>query len=193
LALSTIFLWISTRDAARAGAKATKIAERALTELEAPFMALNITHCGVATHWISKDGCRVEQISNGLMYGFFNHGRTPAVLLELEDKLQICAEGELPTLQWPPERKRPYPYGVFVGADKSSAGSTRNFVDYFDQEIWETFSDGTSNLFLVGKLTFRDIFQNTFEMGFCAVFNRANNNFLMEGGDTYNYRHEIKT
>lgn len=180
LALSTVRLWHATH-------KSAQIAERALTELEAPFLGLNITQPGLKPHFTDRD--KVVKNNSGLQYGFFNHGRTPAVLLELQDELQICDAGKLPVVL---RRKiSPYPYGVFVGAGTTSVPSTRVFADYFTGDEFLKVSTGGSNLFLVGKVKYRDIFQKTFEMGFCAYYDRGVHHFLMEGGDDYNYLREI--
>ena len=117
---STALLWWATKRSA-------EIAERALTELEAPFVALNIIDDPLGDTQ-TPDG-RPTTLDT-IRYGFYNHGRTPAVLLELQDKLQVCEEGKLPTLEWT-GRKTIYPYGVFIGPNMPSAPSTRVFKDYF--------------------------------------------------------------
>lgn len=179
LAVSTLLLWLSTRRSAQ-------IAERALTELEAPFIGLNIIDGGLTSHQKRDKTWVVEQMRFALTFGFYNHGRTPAVLLSMQDKLQACEESKLPTLEWP-GRYSEYPYGVFIGPNMSSAPSSRPFDEYLTGEEWNDVSIGKRNLFLLGRLRFRDIFQNTFEMGFCAVFDPANQHFLMSGGEPYNY------
>jgi hypothetical protein len=180
LSASTIALWFSTKRSA-------SIAERALIELEAPFIGLQIVESGLGARWKSKDHCHIEKTWNGLTFGFVNYGRTAAALLELRDKLQICAKGKMPTLEWSADRKKSYPYGVLVGPDKTSAESSRLFDNFIDKIGFLTFSEGDSDLFLVGRLKYRDIFTGTFEMGFCAVFNRETSRFLIKGDEKYNY------
>jgi len=194
LAVSTVFLWLATRRSAQ-------IAERALTELEAPFIALNIIDDGLKPYQMVGVGDKTFQIAAlpiALTFSFYNHGRTPAVFLELQDKLQVCEKGKLPDLDWP-GRKTNYPYGVFIGPGVQYAPSTRFFKDYIENEKtdvewreWrEDIEKGQSSLFLVGRLRYRDLFENTFEMGFCAEFSCVDKHFLMREDKRYNYLSRI--
>ena len=140
--------------------------------------------------WTAKDRCRIDQTWNALTYCFVNYGRSAAILFELRDKLQICDKGIMPSLEWP-GREKPYPYGVLVGADKTSSESFRLFDNFTTKMEFEDFSKGKKELFLVGRLKFGDIFKGTFEMGFCAVFNRETGSFLMQGEERYNYYRKI--
>jgi hypothetical protein len=184
LVLSTVGLWWATRRSAG-------VAERALTELESPFIGLKITEPRIAAIWRGPEAYEIRKTYNGLTFCFVNHGRTPAVLLESEDKLQICPDKESPLLQWQPKYKSVYSYGVLIGPEKESADSFRLFDDFFDRDEFMTFSDGDRRLFLVGRLKYRDIFNGNFEMGFCAVFDHHRSRFMMEGGDAYNYCRKI--
>jgi hypothetical protein len=185
IAAFTGTLWVATSRQAELTARSVKVAELALTQLEAPFIGLKITESGIAAIWRAKDRCEIRQTWNALTFCFVNYGRTPAVLLGLDNNLQICAKEELPSLDG--MLKVSYPYGVLMGPDKESTDSTCLFEDFFDESEFKKFSEGDSNLFLVGRLKYRDIFNGTFEMGFCAVFNREGSRFLMEGDQKYNY------
>jgi hypothetical protein len=181
---STLLLW-------RANNRSAKIAERALNELEAPFIGLKILNTGLRCAWKMNDDYIVEKALNGLSYCFVNYGRTAGVLLALKDKLQVCPAGGLPSLEWPAERDKPYPYGVLIGPDKESAESFRVWDDFIDKNEWMTFEASDADLFLVGRLQYRDIFGSVFEIGFCAVYVRETGGFLMKGGRDYNYSHKI--
>jgi hypothetical protein len=188
IAIFTVMLVVVTDRQAKLTRRSADIAERALTELEAPFLGLKVTEPGFGAAWISKDRCRITKTYNGLTFCFVNYGRTPAVLLELHDRLQICGKGEMPDLEWKPaERGKPYPYGVLIGPDKPSADSFRLFEDFIKKEEFESFEKEESDFFLVGRLRYRDIFNRISEMGFCAMFDRATSGFVMEGNERYNY------
>jgi hypothetical protein len=182
LAFFTYALVLATGWLVWATLKLWRVTERSLTELETPFIALQVTETGLRCYWKGKENYRIEEAYNGINFDFVNYGRTAAVLLGMRDKLQICAKGEMPTLEWAADV--PYPYGVLIGPEKSSAGSFRVFEDYASRD---EFAEGKRDLFLVGRLRYRDIFNNGFEMGFCAVFDRATARFLMKGDDRYKY------
>jgi hypothetical protein len=179
LAGSTIGLWYVTQQSAR-------IAERALTDLEAPVIGLKIVDTGLLVIR-SGDEISVSERRDALVYRFVNYGRTPAILLNRKDKLQVCKKGDLPTREWAADRNKTYPYGVLIGPGKKSDTSRRLFKEYTSEDEMLGVIDGGNTLFLIGILQYRDVFKKNFEMGFCAAFNREAGRFLMEGYEAYNY------
>jgi hypothetical protein len=192
LVLFTGLLWWSTNRLWAVTLRSAKTAERALTELESPIVGLQISQPGFVSIWRGGEKYKIERKWNGLTFNFINYGRTAAILLGLSDKLQVCRAGEAPTLEWP-EREKPYPYGVLVGPDKPSADSFRVFDDFFKSDTFEAIERNEVDVFLVGRLRYRDIFGAVFEMGFCSVFNRATSGFMMEGDEKYNYCRKLNS
>jgi hypothetical protein len=85
-----------------------------------------------------------------------------------------------------------YPPGVFVGADKDSAPSTRYFERNLLKEDIAAVAKQRADLFLMGRLRYDDIFGNRYLMGFCAVFDKDSGGFLLKGGEHYNYTEKRK-
>jgi hypothetical protein len=180
LVLSTIGLWFATRRSA-------KVAERALTELERPFVGIEIKDNGVRFDRNTSVDSIVEENERNLIFQFANYGRTPATITEMLDRIEVCRPNELPAVIDQNVTGNAFPFGVIVGADRSSTGSTRTPSEGIDQNTWMTFTHGDNELFLIGFVRFRDIFDRRHITGFCLRFNKADNRFLFEGDERYNY------
>jgi hypothetical protein len=183
LTVSTGFLWFSTRRAA-------KIAERALTELEVPFIGLKILDPGITVDFTVNQP--ILSIGERIRFCFTNYGRTPATLMGLKTDLRTCRAGNLPVPIWESEFAKRYPPGVLVGADRDSAPSTRYLKRSLSDEEIDAIRDQTADLFLIGRLRYDDIFGNRYLMGFCAVFDKESGGFLMKGDKRYNYKEKRK-
>jgi hypothetical protein len=89
LALSTIGLWIVTGSAGKRQSrdmqKSIGVAERSLTELEAPFVYIEITNPG-----ITYEGPNRSSFSD-LKFRFVNFGRTPAHIIKFAATIEITA------------------------------------------------------------------------------------------------------
>lgn len=115
LVISTIGLWLATRRSA-------SIAERALTELERPVVALEVLQLGLS---FTDNGTITSPVSD-FKYQFANYGRTPARLTELLETWPIVdrmdslgATTNLPEPIDPTtQRGRPFPAGIVIGSDK---------------------------------------------------------------------------
>jgi hypothetical protein len=185
LSISTIALWRATRSSVR-------VAERALTELERPFIGIEVVNSGFTVESAATEP--YVMMGTRLVFHFANYGRTPATLTEVLDEFCICGPNEMPTPVNPEDRGVEYPFGVIVGADKTSPPSSRSQSRDIDPDTWLTFSAGDSELFLMGFVRFRDIFDKRHITGFCLKFNKAENRFLFDGDERYNYtRNEART
>ena len=134
----------------------------------------------------------ITLFSYEMTYRFVNYGRTPAILLEAEDRLEICKLGRLPTPYTQGQSGTKYPYGVLIGPDKESVLYERHLLDFFHDDMIDILRMGLGEetIFLIGFLRYRDIFDATYEIGFCAGFN-AELDRLMEGAEKYNYLRKI--
>jgi hypothetical protein len=180
LVSSTLLLW-------RASNRSAKIAERALTELEAPVIGVKIIKPGL--HWNQLK----NSISFGqLQYSFVNLGRTPATLYELFDDVRTVKvkQGYPPDVR--AERGAPLPYGVFI----PPSGESRIFsFPIFAHMIGIVANEGSEEFksripFFLGTARYGDIFGNLYTMGFCFMFDDVGNNFLEAGGPDYSYCHK---
>ena len=175
LAISTVLLWQVT-------AKSVTIAERALTELEAPVVAVKIIETGIA-----QSGITGTTFST-LVYSLVNFGRTPAVLYELIDDVRAVRVGD----GYPPVitnlRGPPMPYGVFI----PPGGETRPFRCNIFASLLGVLSEDsepfkTITPFFLGTARYGDIFGNLYTMGFCFLYDDATDRFIESGNAQYSY------
>ncbi|PZA11167.1 hypothetical protein DNX69_17830 [Rhodopseudomonas palustris] len=168
-----------TADAAVAG---TKVAERALTQLEAPFLAVHFVEQGInakTVHGIVFDD---------LKYCIRNYGRTPAHIVELDDFVTCLEIGAQPGPMNPDRRGRPMPYGVIAPPDADTQEfSTVTHVDLFGGESGRSIGDVVNVAFFQGFVRYRDIFDDRYIFGFCFVFDLKGNRWVLMGGDEHNY------
>ena len=117
---STVLLWVANNRSA-------KIAERALTELEAPFLVIKFKQPGI--HW----GPARQIGFSELKFVITNYGRTPAHILELVEEVEPVATG-LPAIIDPSKRRgNPMPYGVIAPPSlETQEFKTFTKVDFFE-------------------------------------------------------------
>ena len=175
LVISTLLLW-------KANNRSAKIAARALSELEIPFVALKVTDPGIEIR-ITINAEPVPFPKHKMEFCFANYGRTPATLTQLKTALLVNEIGKLPDIVDPNEVGKIYPFGVMVGPSDTSAPSTFFFKDFITESDKHGF-----DLFLIGFVKFTDIFRSKYTLGFCAKFERKGGRFVLEGEEGYNYQ-----
>jgi hypothetical protein len=125
------------RDARRsinAAEDSTRIAERALTELERPFVGIEIIDSGFKSELVAEEEYYVT-LEENLTFRYVNHGRSPATIIETSDKFDICTANELPDPIDPNAPGNQVPFGVIVGASGgSSPPSTREQSKGIDKQ-----------------------------------------------------------
>src|SRR5260221_13593755 len=84
-----------TRRSIRAAEDSARIAERALTELERPFVGIEIIDSGFKAELVAEDDYYVT-LEENLTFRYVNHGRSPATVIETSDKFDICTPHNLP-------------------------------------------------------------------------------------------------
>jgi hypothetical protein len=179
LAVSTIALWWDTRKSSRAAWKAANVAERALVDLERPYIFLDLHERVFENVVVTLGGQRSINFSSSrtpIKYGLINRGRTPAFLT---DFCQRLVSGEVPP---PIDPNDPDVEGV-VSLKGQDVGSDP-YPCKIDFLIAEMKLD---SLYLIGFIRYRDIFQRKHITGFCAKYAVAENRFALIGGDEYNY------
>jgi hypothetical protein len=179
LAVSTVFLWSATKRTAL-------IAERAMTELEAPFISIKIIEPGIQWNQAAR------AVTGGMLrFTYINYGRTPATIFESFEDFRAVMPGDgLPRpINARNERGAPMPWGVVAPPDgKETEPFTFNI---FAGTLIEAsrnpniLRDGIP--FFLGFVMFGDIFGNLYTLGFCFLFDRNGNRFVLAGGDEYNY------
>jgi hypothetical protein len=131
LVVSTVLLW-------RANNRSAKIAERALTELEGPFLSVNIKDPGI--DWKNVG----DIVFDELIFSFVNYGRTPALILEFREQITPNDVGAgVPTFMDPiKERGDIMPYGVVAPPNNQTQDfRTPVSVDFFEGAKYEPPTD----------------------------------------------------
>jgi len=178
LALSTSLLWSET-------AAAAQISKRALTELEAPFIALEITNPG-----ITRSYGKVGHDFVNLWFCVVNYGRTPAQIIEIVDKLALIEGiGGCPPKVHPQSATRnTMPYGVIAPPSGKSQEFNQNLFSFMMNDLAaDPLPLKTKNLFFYGFVRYSTIFNEVFRMGFCYMFDRYSEKWLLLGNEHYNY------
>jgi hypothetical protein len=184
LALSGFLLWGATK-------RSVRIQERALTELEAPFIVVNIIEAGI-------DYANLRNIAFGdLKFTFANYGRSPAHILDFDERITPVKTGAKLPIPVDPIRERgaPMPYGVFAPPDsQTQVFQTPAQFDFFETAAEEpvTLWEITQRPYFRGYVRYADIFDNVFILGFCFTFDTQGNRWILMGNETHNYRRKEK-
>ncbi len=187
---STDNLWDVTRRSA-------DIAERALTELERPFITVEVLQSGLT---FTASGTVTSPISD-FKYQFVNHGRTPAQLIELVESWPVVDRIRHPTnsnkfqsVQPPPidpktQRGRQLPFGVVVSQNKpfELSANAVAVIDIQHVNVRPFFHSLGSDLYFCGYVRYQDIFDKRYIFGFCAVYDFIGRRFVLMGDSRYNY------
>ena len=106
--LFTFTLWRSTVQQGRLTDKSVRIAERALTELEAPFVFVDVVDTGLE---VTDGMARLAQTQ--FRFRVTNYGRTPALLTALQTVYRILDAEVIPApIDAPHHGGRQLPAGV---------------------------------------------------------------------------------
>jgi hypothetical protein len=187
---STYLLW-------RATSRSVKIAERALTELERPFITVDVLEVGLV---FTGNGTVTSPI-NDFRYQFINHGRTAAQLTELVetwpvvDRIKDPADANkfksvLPDPIDPAIIKgRALPFGVVVSEQRPYGLSANAFavIDIQRLVVRPGFHSLGSDWYFHGYVRYKDIFGCHYVFGFCALYDFIGRRFVPMGDDRYNY------
>jgi hypothetical protein len=180
--------FVQVRDFRRAiiaAERSAGIAEKALTELERPFIGIEIVSTGLSVSDPKTDPH--VMLDDDLRFRFANYGRTPATITEMFDEFHVCGPSEMPAFINVGGKGIEFPFGVVVGANRKSPPSTLSQSDGLDRNVWVKFTVGEGELFLIGFVRFRDIFDRRHITGFCLRFNKRDGRFLFDGDERYNY------
>lgn len=176
LFVSTLGLWLATR-------KSTAISQRALTELEAPFLNVQISKPGL--------NLKGRTVAFGqLKWRVVNYGRTPATILEIFDTIRQVEQGHgyAPPIDLLKEHGNLMPYGVIAAPN---GGRTEDFPYMAIADLLA--EPGTlvaldhRNIFFLGYIKYADIFGSRFVLGFSFLFDRYGQRWILAGEGRYNY------
>jgi hypothetical protein len=181
LAGSTFGLWLVTR-------RSVKLAERALTELERPYLVVDATRPGIA---IGVMGYSLD--SEGTEWTAINYGRTPALLIDSLPTWPIETGLDMPHAIDPvAQRGKAFPAGCVAGPDRPYHETVEPIEDSDLAKLFEPDA-AEYRLFFTGYVRYGDFFGGVYVNGFCFVFEPESQRFVRIGDDAYNYnRTEIQ-
>jgi hypothetical protein len=178
LGVSTVLLWCATSEAA-------KIARRALTELERPFVfaeASDPTESLGTAGWDAMMAAQRGEIKITL----HNYGRTPAVITRLWMEPSSHAKGAQPAPINPLSvGGRELPVGVVAVADRPYSESENIPTSIFTDA--EEIAAGRLIPWIVGFARYTDIFDRHHITGFTQRFDVVGKRFVVWGDKRYNY------
>jgi hypothetical protein len=176
---------IGIQALATATQRSADVAERALTELERPFVYAQVTQPGLA--FVPSAHQRGYELQRStLELSLLNFGRTPANLTRLEYQITTAPHGDIAS-SIDPRRVggRELPIGTVSADGHPYAEATYLRLWFFEEE--QDIVDGRRSVWLVGFVRYDDIFGNHHVTGFAKVFDRIGGRFVTRGGEEYNY------
>lgn len=180
LAISTILLWDATKRTA-------ETAERALTDLEAPFIVVRITNNGL--HRTGMGMIYGGQVS--INYQFSNYGRSPAMLLEcVDDLISVPIGDDLPSNRNPiAQRSAPLPYGNVAAPN---GNDTPEFSYRFQPDIQGAHNLRANLVYFVRVIRYATIFNVSYTQGFCFLFDDQTGGWVTAGDENWSYCRQDK-
>jgi hypothetical protein len=173
-----------TKDVANATEKTAAVAEKALTQLEAPVVFVKIT----------QNGLKIEgnQVSLGeLVFCFVNHGRTPAHITEFYEAIRPHERGTgmpQPIDASNDDASVMPPWGVVAPPNDASHEFRHNLLPALFTGMQDALLDpNKSVLFFMGYVKYVDIFGGRYTVGFCFIFDATFDRWVLAGGAGYNY------
>jgi len=199
LALAAFLQWVILVVQTRHIGRSARVAERALTELERPYVFVKFGRPGLVVRQISRntDDGGIETKPHSLYSGeieihFSNYGRSPAILTELLDVYDPTSGKTAMPYALSPEtqRGRPLPGGTAIAPGKKYT-LRKNPSEAFKQELGGA-SLVDNRFFCLGILRYQDIFGSEYALGYCGYFDWERAAFVLEGDSAYNFTKTIK-
>lgn len=178
LTVSTVALWLATHRAA-------VIAQSALTDLERPFIYAEVSQFDYSeTH---RSGTDFSVTLGTAELSLLNCGRTAAILKRLEWRVRTARRGGIPD---PIDPRvvggRELPAGI-VSYNGAPFSETENLLLRFSEETKKALALGHETVWIIGFVRYESIFGLNYICGFSLARDRLTNNFVLRGGNRYNY------
>jgi len=183
---------LATFDVARATLRNAHIAEKALIDMEAPHLVPRIIAPGVNVKLTGyADEARKQPLwkidFGNQQFAFWNYGRSPTQLMSFYKNLYFADDSNRNGLPDPinPDAVecRLLPAGIFV----MPGGESRPYMHEGAAQVAQ-YNPGRQGLYFMGFVRYSDALNNCYISGFCFQFDSVNNQFVLSGGDSYNYR-----
>jgi hypothetical protein len=194
LVVVSFFQMRDARKSIRISERNVDISEKALVDLEAPFLYVRITNRGLTV--TETKGGAGKPSSYAIAFGpgrlvFGNYGRTPArisayfettAITERQDDAGVMPE----PIAIDAVEDYQIPEGVVI---LPNGGESKEYeFSALSYAFKPPLDPNMKSLFLMGFVRYRDIFGNRYRTGFCFVFDHRQNAFVLIGDDPYNYR-----
>lgn len=195
LTVSTGLLWLDTRKSANAALKAANVAERALIELERPYIFVDVSNTKITTTpsgpYDPTTGSVDESIKtttcSDVTICFYNYGRTPATITRLEYHfLPVPADGICEYIDHREVGGTELPIGSVSAPGHPHSEIGRPFANFSEGEKTGV-ATCVKSLWLVGFARYVDFFGRNHITGFSYVFDEIGERFVKRGGKKYNY------
>jgi hypothetical protein len=183
------------KRAADAMGQSVKVSERALIEMERPYVFVRFGKSGFDLSSRAEkrpDGgvniIFTSRYSGTLEVKFVNVGRSPALLTHLREVYEIVlGTTAMPTpLDPKTERGETLPVGTYaIQGDPYSISRNSEWAFGHKPMPWgEVFNN---RFFCMGLLHYEDVLGGKYILGYCGYFSRWAETFVLEGGDEYNF------
>jgi hypothetical protein len=178
----------AAQSAADASTRQANLAELAQTSLERPYVFV----AEITLH------IRVDEIVPGyraalahppeVKYNFVNHGRTPAIVVNVSQSI-IITYCEEPSPK--PDRYDASIEGEIIlpAVGKIDRGYiTHHWDKWLPTAQYDELMEGRISLFFQGKVNYADVHGARFETAYCFKYHPVLNSFSTFGGSEHNYR-----
>jgi hypothetical protein len=171
--------------AAEAARQSADIARRALTVLERPYIVVDVTEPGIQ---VDASG-QFSFVGPQPRWEAFNHGRSPALLIDRLTVWLVEADGTLPYAIDPVKQRGPrFPEGCVVTPMRSFS-ETHNYMadlpkyqEMLDPDAWQKW-----RIYFTGYVRYADLLGGIYVNGFCLMFDHLGRRFVRIGPETHNY------
>jgi hypothetical protein len=193
LVWSTILLWGATKRTA-------ELAERSLTELEAPTIFIDFAATGINVAYTLVDypplldsPTHVLIPSGAIKWKFVNYGRTPARILHVAETIQTLEIGNGEPEPLTIDETKESPWGLFIPPDGKKSRSYSYAVTDDDLRLknGDRLSPDDCNVFFSVVIRYADIFGNSFRVGACFILSGTDGGplewMLSSYGHPHNY------
>lgn len=175
-----------TAVATKAASRSARTAERALTDLERPFVYVSIPESGLGMFGDGRGS-----YERALVFECVNLGRTPADLLDIVDDFVEIDTGQWPDQIIPATGDRTLPPGTVSAVDRPHQTRIQLAQRFGSQSTRGRLGIDT-DAFLIGYVRYADVFGIRYITGFCAMYDIVSGNFVLRGDDRYNYSRKEK-
>jgi hypothetical protein len=175
----------ATTAVAKAAQSSADISRRALTELERPYVVVEVPEPGIqgdASGNFSFSGSHPR-------WEVSNYGRSPAILIDRITRWKVENDGTLPYVIDPSKEKGlSFPEGCLVSEGRPFSERHNYFMEsdefqkMLDDHAWQIY-----RIWFFGYLRYGDILGGIYINGFSLVFDHRGQRFVRIGPSTHNY------